>query len=170
MPYAAILKFLSSDAGKLILSGLKWLVIIGFIAGTYFYVQNLRDSVAELEKTNEAMELQIEQKNQEIEGIRSDFTTIQSKIRGIEKYQSELDKDFAEFEEIFSKMQPDGSKRDIGVLALAKPKMIEKRINSGTVEFNRCIEIATGATPEKDEKNSICPSILGKRVSVENNK
>ena len=57
--------------------------------------------------------------------------------------------------------------RDIGKLAIQKPKPIERIINKGSVNANRCIEIASGAELTENEKNATkkseinpeCPSI-----------
>ena len=57
--------------------------------------------------------------------------------------------------------------RDIGKLAIQKPKPIERIINKGSANATRCIEIASGAELTENEKNATkkseinpeCPSI-----------
>ena len=57
--------------------------------------------------------------------------------------------------------------RDIGKLAEAKPKLIEKIVNNGTADALRCMEIASGApltehekeATKKSEINKSCPDL-----------
>ena len=46
--------------------------------------------------------------------------------------------------------------------AIAHPDMVEKAINKASLERNRCIALVTGAVKLKDEKNSVCPQVLGR--------
>ena len=57
--------------------------------------------------------------------------------------------------------------RDFGKLAIEKTKAIQRIMNKGSVNAQRCIEIASGAELTEDEKNATkkseinteCPSI-----------
>ena len=60
-----------------------------------------------------------------------------------------------------------GSSRDLGDLAIAKPVLIERAVNNGTKNALRCVEIASGAPLTEQEKNATkadeinkeCPSL-----------
>lgn len=45
-------------------------------------------------------------------------------------------------------------------IAREKPKIVEKLVNDASKERNRCFALATGAKPEKNEKNDTCPHFL----------
>src|SRR5210317_855620 len=71
-------------------------------------------------------------------------------------------KDFADLDKRFNKKN-----RDVGLLAIEKPKTIERITNSASDKANRCIEIASGSpltekeinATKKSEINTECPSI-----------
>lgn len=53
-----------------------------------------------------------------------------------------------------------GDRRDLGLLASKKSKLIQKIVNRATVKVNRCFELATGATLKEGEKNSECKELV----------
>ena len=134
---------------KLVILGL----ILSCVAGGYLYVTALQNKLettadnlatatlnqATLEKDIGAQKIDIEKLNQEI---------------------SALDKKF-------NKINSSGKKRDIGNLALARTKTIERVINTASSNALRCLEIATGAklttkeinATKKSQINPECPSI-----------
>ena len=56
----------------------------------------------------------------------------------------------------------DGTARDFGQLAVAKPESIARAINLGTTRALRCIEIASGAPLTEEEKRANTPSEINK--------
>lgn len=106
-------------------------------------------------------ELIINQKDKDIK-IQADITR-----RINSKFQSARDK-VSTLQNKFDKLG-NSSKitRDLGKLAIAKPKLIQRVINSGTKDALRCIEIISGAELTADEKaatkksqiNEACPEI-----------
>ena len=73
-----------------------------------------------------------------------------------------LKKDLDDLDKRFNKKN-----RDFGKLAIEKTKVIERIMNKGSVNAQRCIEIASGAELTEKEKNATkkseinpeCPSI-----------
>lgn len=53
-------------------------------------------------------------------------------------------------------------RHDLGILAKAKPKLVENIINNATEEANRCFEVLTGSPTVAGEKNSECPWLMEK--------
>jgi len=45
-------------------------------------------------------------------------------------------------------------------VAAARPGLVENLINNAAKDRNRCFALATGAVPEKNEKNRVCPQLL----------
>ncbi len=49
-------------------------------------------------------------------------------------------------------------KHDLGFLAQKKPGLIQKRVNNGTKNANRCLEIASGSPLTRSEREATKPS------------
>ena len=67
-----------------------------------------------------------------------------------------------------NKINASGKKRDLGALAVKKPKPIEKIINKGSDHATRCVRVAMGDPLTEEEKNAvkksqinpICPDLV----------
>ena len=85
----------------------------------------------------------------------------------MQKQHDDLKKEFANLDKKFNKINGKGEVRDIGSLANERPSSVERIINKGSSEGNRCNEIAMGSpltekeknATKKSEINSECPSI-----------
>jgi len=51
-------------------------------------------------------------------------------------------------------------KHDLGFLASKKPGLIQRRVNKGTANANRCLEIASGSPLTESERNATKPSTI----------
>ena len=93
---------------------------------------------------------------------KKDFEEILAANQKMNELVNALKKDLDDLDKRFNK-----GKRDVGKLAIEKTKLIEKIINKGSVNAQRCIEIASGAELTEKEKNATkkseinpeCPSI-----------
>ena len=88
-------------------------------------------------------------------------------LKELTELKAKLDKELAALDDKFNKTNASGKKRDIGDLAIAKSKVIQKIINRASDNAVRCVEIAMGSpltekeqnATKKSEINSECPSI-----------
>jgi len=153
-----------------IISGIKMLLILGVLAGLgggYMYVKNLKADLAVSEANNMKLEQSVADQKAVIEQVQADFKQQQEISKKLQETNLTLAKELRDTEEKFNKVNASGKKRDVGALALKKAKIMEKVINKGTANANRCFEIATGSPLTEKEKNATkksqinpeCPSI-----------
>lgn len=143
------------------------LAILSGIGGAYVYVKTLKADLATSEANNMKLEQSISDQRAVIEQVQADFKKQQEISKKLQETNLTLAKELADTEEKFNKVNASGKKRDVGALALKKAKIMEKVINKGTINANRCFEIATGSPLTEKEKNATkksqinpeCPSI-----------
>ena len=137
-------------------------ILITGIAGAGMYVMKLRSDNAILKANQVKLESAVADQKQLIENQQKDFEEILSANKKMNELVSVLKKDLEDLDKRFNKKN-----RDVGKLAIAKTKAIERITNNGSKNANRCIEIASGAelteaeknATKKSEINTECPSI-----------
>ena len=137
-------------------------ILITGIAGAGMYVMKLRSDNAILKANQVKLESAVADQKQLIENQKKDFEEILSANKKMNELVSVLKKDLEDLDKRFNKKN-----RDVGKLAIAKTKAIERITDNGSKNANRCIEIASGAelteaeknATKKSEINTECPSI-----------
>ena len=137
-------------------------ILITGIAGADMYVMKLRSDNAILKANQLKLESAVADQQEVIASQKKDFEEILAANQKMNELVNALKKDLDDLDKRFNK-----GKRDVGKLAIEKTKLIEKIINKGSVNAQRCIEIASGAELTEKEKNATkkseinpeCPSI-----------
>ena len=141
-------------------------IIIGILAsavvGAGVYVMKLRSDNAILKANAVKMESAITEQKELITQQKEDFKEILAANQKMNELVSVLKKDLEDLDKRFNKKN-----RDVGKLAIAKTKSIERITNGASALATRCIEIASGSpltekeknATKKSEINSECPSI-----------
>ena len=137
-------------------------ILITGIAGAGMYVMMLRSDNAILKANQLKLESAVAAQQELIASQKKDFEAILAANQKMNELVNALKKDLDDLDKRFNK-----GKRDVGKLAIEKTKLIEKIINKGSVNAQRCIEIASGAELTEKEKNATkkseinpeCPSI-----------
>ena len=137
-------------------------ILITGKAGAGMYVMKLRSDNAILKANQVKLESAVADQKQLIENQQKDFKEILAANKKMNELVSVLKKDLEDLDKRFNKKN-----RDVGKLAIAKTKAIERITNNGSKNANRCIEIASGAelteaeknATKKSEINTECPSI-----------
>ena len=137
-------------------------ILITGIAGAGMYVMKLRSDNAILKANQLKLESAVEDQKQLIENQKKDFEEILNANKKMNELVSVLKKDLDDLDKRFNKKN-----RDVGKLAIAKTKSIERITNGASALAMRCVEIASGApltekektATKKSEINSECPSI-----------
>ena len=137
-------------------------ILITGIAGAGMYVMKLRSDNAILKANQLKLESAVSEQKELIENQKKDFEEILAANQKMNELVSVLKKDLEDLDKRFNKKN-----RDVGKLAIAKTKAIERITNNGSKNANRCIEIASGAelteaeknATKKSEINTECPSI-----------
>ena len=121
---------------KIVMVGL----LITGIAGAGMYVMKLRSDNAILKANQMILEEAVSSQKELIANQKKDFQEILDANNKMNELVSVLKKDLDDLDKRFNKKN-----RDVGKLAIAKTKVIEKITNNGSKNANRCIEIASGA-------------------------
>ena len=122
--------------------------------GGFVYVKGLQKDLAVAKENMIKMEQAHKAQQKVIEQQKIDFQTIVDTNKQINDTNKLLLKEFSELDKKFNKINASGKKRDIGALGVKKPRLIEKIINKGTTNAQRCIEIASGAKLTEKEINA----------------
>ena len=138
------------------------LLLLAGAAGGFAYVQKLRADNAVLKINQEKLETAVSEQQTLIENQKKDFEDILDANKKMNELVSVLKKDLEDLDKRFNKKN-----RDVGKLAIAKTKSIERITNGASALATRCIEIASGAelteaeknATKKSEINTECPSI-----------
>jgi len=132
------------------------------VIGGGVYVMKLRSDNAILKANAIKMESAITEQQELITKQKEDFQEILAANKKMNWLKSLQKKDHEELDKRFNKKN-----RDVGKLAIAKTKSIERITNGASALATRCIEIASGSpltekeknATKKSEINSECPSI-----------
>ena len=137
-------------------------IVATAIAGGGFYVVKLQKDNAILKANAIKLESAVAEQQTLIENQKKDFEEILDANKKMNELVSVLKKDLEDLDKRFNKKN-----RDVGKLAIAKTKSIERITNGASALATRCIEIASGAplteaeknATKKSEINTECPSI-----------
>ena len=143
---------------KIVMVGL----LITSIAGAGMYVMKLRSDNAILKANQMKLEEAVSSQKELIANQKKDFQEILDANNKMNELVSVLKKDLDDLDKRFNKKN-----RDVGKLAIAKTKSIERITNGASALATRCIEIASGSplteaeknATKKSEINTECPSI-----------
>ena len=129
------------------------LITILVVVGSIWHVANLKADLATAQANNEKLEQGIQAQQELIAKMQEDIQTIQN-INS--ELQAQNEKQRQDVQNLSSKFN--SGNRDFGAFAAAKPGLVEKLVNKGTVNAMRCIELASGSPLTEQEKNAKTPS------------
>ena len=137
-------------------------ILVTALAGGGYYVMKLRADNEILKANAIKLEGAITEQKELIENQKKDFEEILQANKEMNKLVEALKQDFEDLDKRFNKKN-----RDVGKLAIAKTKSIERITNGASALAIRCVEIASGSPLTEEEKNatkkseinSECPSI-----------
>lgn len=142
-------------------------VVVALVA-LYGYVQSLRADLATSEANNAALTTAVEQQRQAIEQIQRDVKETQKINRELDIATKLQNKDVDNLrEKLQNRSDANGNKVTLGGLAAKKAGLIERKVNQGTDNAFRCMEIASGSplteketnATKKSEINPECPAL-----------
>ena len=137
-------------------------ILASAVIGAGVYVMKLRSDNATLKANQLKLESAVQDQQELITQQKNDFKDILAANQKMNELVSVLKKDLEDLDKRFNKKN-----RDVGKLAIAKTKSIERITNGASALATRCIEIASGSpltekeknATKKSEINSECPSI-----------
>lgn len=148
------------------------LVVVMAAMGVYAYVKGLKADLAVSEANNATLNTAVEQQREAIAAIQRDVREGQRLNRELETTVRLQNKDVDVLrDKLQNRTDENGNRVSIGSLASRKTAVIERKINQGTANAYRCMEIASGAplteqeqnATKKSEINPECPSIANPR-------
>ena len=145
------------------------LIILVLLAGGMWHITNLKADLAISESNNKQLETAINEQVVLMNKMQNDIKVIQETNKQLAEQNERQKQDVANLANKFNK-------RDIGVLAAEKPAVVEKLINRGTKNVMRCLELASGAPLNDEEKNAKspteanreCPSLINPNYTTAN--
>ena len=138
---------------------LIYLAIIGILAAGAWYVTGLRADLAVSEQNNKQLEDGIKQQQALIEQMKNDFEMIQKTNQVLQAQNEKQRQDINNLQTKFN---------DFGSRAAANPEAAARAMNRGTANALRCVELASGAPLNEQEKqakspkeaNRECPALI----------
>ena len=138
------------------------LIMITGIAGAGMYVFKLRADNAILKTNQIKLEQSVESQTKLLKQQKKDFDAILESNKKLNELIQTFKKDLDDLDKRFTKKN-----RDVGKLAIDRTKAVEKVINKGARNAQRCIELASGAehteaelkATKRSEINPECPSL-----------
>ena len=122
--------------------------------GGLWYVQHLKSENEILTLNNAKLNDAVDQQQAVIEQQLKDIEQIQNINLQLTETNTKLTADLQLAEEKFNKVNASGERRDIGNLALNKPKSIERIERKREQQRARCFEIAQGSPLTEEELNA----------------
>jgi|TARA_R110001583_G_scaffold71221_3_gene200956 cell division protein YceG involved in septum cleavage len=132
------------------------------LGGFYWYYQDSQEKIAVLQGNNAKLEVSVQTQKETIEQHLEDAQKAHSIVAETNLKFAEAQKEVDALRGKFNKVSKLLGQRDIGKLASAKPRLIERIIDKGTDQSFRCFELLSGASHTKEELDAAKPSQLNK--------
>jgi hypothetical protein len=129
-------------------------LFLSSIGGAIWYVQHLQAENEILTLNNEKLNGAVEQQQALIQQQLRDIESKTAINQLLDENNAKLTADLNLANEKFNKVNASGDRRDIGNLALSKPKSIEKIERKRQTQRARCFEIAQGSPLTEEELNA----------------
>ena len=135
--------------------------------GGFMYVKNLKAENEILRLNNSKLNDAVDEQQGLIEQMQKDIETKNVIMDQLRESEARAKESARLTEEKFNKVNASGERRDIGNLALNKPKSIERIERKREQQRARCFEIAQGSplteeelnATKKSQINAECPNI-----------
>ena len=131
-----------------------FLLLLAGGAGGFMYVKNLQAENEILTLNNQKLEGAVAQQQAVIEQQLKDIESKTEINKQLTENNLKLTADLNLANEKFNKVNASGERRDIGNLAISKPKSIERIERKREQQRARCFEIAQGSPLTEEELNA----------------
>jgi hypothetical protein len=129
-------------------------MLLSGAAGGLWYVQHLKAENEILTLNNEKLNGAVEQQQALIQQQLRDIESKTAINKVLSENNAKLTADLNLANEKFNKVNASGERRDVGNLALSKPKSIERIERKREQQRARCFEIAQGSPLTEEELNA----------------
>jgi len=129
-----------------------FMIMLG--GGAYKYYTSTQNTIIQLTENNVQLkenQIQLEEAvqtaNETVDYLRNNFETIK---KNFEEASAQLQISREQNNQLTERL----GRHEIGVLAIVKPKLVERIINNASSEAMRCFELLSGAPLTEEEKNA----------------
>jgi len=119
--------------------------------GVYWYYTDTQERIAILTENNAKLESAVETNEQALAAQTAAFESMRVE-------NAKLQEEFASINDRNRNLENKLSRHDIGAAGIARTTLTEKRLNSGTANVQRCMEIFSGAELTEKELSATKPS------------
>ena len=119
--------------------------------GVYWYYNDTQERIAILTENNVKLESAVQTNEAALQAQTAAFETMRVE-------NEKLQKEFAEISDRNKSLENKLSRHDIGAAGIARTTLTEKRLNNGTANAQRCMEIFSGAELTEQELAATKPS------------
>ncbi len=154
------------------LSNLKlifFLIMLAGAGGGFMYVKNLKAENEILRLNNSKLNDAVDEQQGLIEQMQKDIETKNVIMDQLRESEARAKESARLTEEKFNKVNASGERRDIGNLAISKPKSIERIERKREQQRARCWEIAQGSPLTEEEINATKKSQINAECPVDAN-
>ena len=113
----------------------------------YWYYRDSQEIITTLTENNAELQISVQLNEQTIDNLQQDYGLAQQEIEALNQENQQIRRNNQMLVDRFSDS-------DLGVAASAKPELIERLINRGTVNAFRCLELLSGAELSEQERNA----------------
>ena len=125
-------------------------ILLGVLAVLGLFTLFLLNENSKLAELNQAFDLRDKQQKEAIETLQQDFKTQTEGLLEIQKRNNEIEQEMTRYLDIFKR-------HNLTKLAIAKPNLIEKRVNNGTKQVFDSIEEVSRAIDSLDDNLQLHP-------------
>lgn len=119
--------------------------------GVYWYYNDTQERIAILTENNAKLESAVETNEQALAAQTAAFESMRVE-------NAKLQQEFASISDRNRNLENKLSRHDIGAAGIARTTLTEKRLNNGTANAQRCMEIFSGAELTEKELSATKPS------------
>ena len=125
-------------------------ILLGVLTALGLLTLFLWNENSKLAELNQAFDLRDKQQKEAIETLQQDFKTQTEGLLEIQKRNNEIEQEMTRYLDIFKR-------HNLTKLAIAKPNLIEKRVNNGTKKVFDNIEEVSRAIDSLDDNLQLQP-------------
>jgi|TARA_R110000764_G_scaffold62913_1_gene133424 hypothetical protein len=125
-------------------------ILLGVLTALGLLTLFLWNENSKLAELNQAFELRDKEQKEAIETLQQDFKTQTEGLLEIQKRNNEIEQEMTRYLDIFKR-------HNLTKLAIAKPNLIEKRVNNGTKKVFDSIEEVSRAIDSLDDNLQLQP-------------
>lgn len=129
------------------LAGLMFVMMLGMAGIGYWYYNDSQARMAILQENNAKLNTAIQISEQAISSLQENILKANQQLK-------QVNEEFAAIRAQNAVLADKLAKHDLAVLGAGKPGLVERLVNRGTENVNRCFELLSGAPLTDKEKEA----------------